>query len=237
MAEGAAPLALARGDLAFTLIRSDRRTLGITVTADGDVIVRAPCRAATARVLAFVDARADWIAAARARLATRPPRTPPSTFVEEEMHRHLGTPYRLAVETGLRPAVRIEDDRLVLTMHRPNRIEARAALLSAWRRAEATRVYADRLTALLPPFVARGFARPPMTIRVLRRRWGSMGRSGEMTLSLDLIRAPLPAIDFVIAHELCHLVHFDHGPGFKALMSATMPDHRERRALLERALR
>ncbi len=165
------------------------------------------------------------------------PRTPSPAHAEGEIHLHLGQPYRLAVETGLRPQVRLDGERLVLTLHRPGRLEARATLLNAWRMAEARAVYEDRLAALFPPFAARGFPRPGLTIRALKRRWGSMSRSGQMTLSADLIRAPIPAIDFVIAHELCHLVHFDHGPGFKALMRETMPDHAARRAMLERALR
>ena len=102
---------------------------------------------------------------------------------------------------------------------------------------EARRVYAARTAELFAPFCARGFALPPITVRVLKRRWGSMSRDGRMTLSLDLIRAPVAGIDFVIAHELCHLVHFDHGPGFKALMTEVMPDWPARRLMLERALR
>ena len=222
---------------AYTLIRSDRRTLGITVAADGAVSVRAPRRAALALIARFVAARADWIAAAQARFAARPPRTPPPAWEAGETHLHLGQPYTLAVETALRPHVRLEAGRLVLALHRPARIEARAALLAAWRRTEAVRIYAERLHALFPPFAARGFTLPPLTIRALKRRWGSMSRDGRMTLSADLIRAPIAGIDFVIAHELCHLVHFDHGPGFRALMSVTMPDHAHRRALLEAALR
>ncbi len=237
MAKRGGGVALTRGDLAFTLIRSDRRTLAIVIDAEGAVIVRAPKRAAERRVLAFVEDRRAWISDTRARVAARPPRTPPPTFAEGEVHLHLGQAYRLAVETGLRTGVRLEGERLMLSLHRPARIEARAVLLARWRLAEARRVYAERLAALFPPFAARGLALPPITVRTLKRRWGSLARDGRMTLSRDLIRASVEAIDFVIAHELCHLVHFDHSPGFKALMAATMPDHVARRATLERALR
>ena len=228
---------LRHAEVDFTLVRSDRRTLGITVTGDGHTIVRAPLRVALPRVLAFVAERRPWIAAARARFAALPPRTAPPGFADGEVHLHLGRPYLLAVERGLRAGVRLDGDRMVLTLHRPDRTLARAALVKAWRRGQARAVYAERLAAMFPPFAARGFALPALTIRTLKRRWGSMSRDGRMTLSADLIRAPLDAIDYVIAHELCHLVHFDHGPGFKALMSCTMPDHARRRLLLEAALR
>lgn len=236
MAE-AAEARLTRGGAGFMLVRSDRRTLGITVTIEGGVIVRAPRRLAEARVLAFVDERCAWIARAQARMTALPARTPPAAYVDGEVHLHLGAPYRLASETVLRPGVRIEGERLILGLHRPAQVDARAALLEQWRMGEARRVYAERLAALFPPFAAQGFALPPITVRVLKRRWGSMSRDGRMTLSLDLIRAPVDGIDFVIAHELCHLVHFDHGLGFKKLMSETMPDWPARRVMIERALR
>lgn len=228
---------LARGATGFTLVRSDRRTLGITVTAEGAVIVRAPRRVADARVLAFVDERRAWIARAQARFAALPARTPPPAYADGEVHLHLGVPYRLASETGLRPGVRIEGERLVLSLHRPAQVDARAELLARWRLGQARRVYGERTAALFGPFAARGFMLPPITVRTLRRRWGSMSRDGRMTLSADLIRSPIEAIDFVIAHELCHLVHFDHGPGFKALMTEVMPDHAARQQLLVAALR
>ncbi len=237
MAERVSTIHLARGDLAFTLVRSDRRTLGITVTAEGEVIVRAPRRVAQARVLAFVDTRGDWIAKARARFAALPLRTSPPTFVEGETHLHLGQPYALAVETGLRLGVRLEGERIVLALHRPSDLARRAALMRAWRFAEARALYPARVAAQFAGFAARGFTLPPVTIRALQRRWGSMSRDGRMTLGLDLIRAPLACLDFVVAHELCHLVHFNHGPEFRALMDETMPDHAQRRAMLEAALR
>ena len=217
---------------AFTLVRSDRRTLGLVVNRNGALTVRAPRRASARTINTFVAARAAWIAAARARLTALPARAPPPGYGDGAVHRHLGRDYVLKAERGLRTGVRLQGDALMLTLHRPADERARERTLAAWRRAEAERLFAERLATLMPPFAARGLAVPPVTVRVLRRRYGSMSRSGRMTLALGLLRAPLAAIDYVIAHELCHLVHFDHGPGFRALMNATMPDHRARRAML-----
>jgi predicted metal-dependent hydrolase len=57
-----------------------------------------------------------------------------------------------------------------------------------------------------------------------------------MVLSRDLIQAPQACIDYVIAHELCHLVHADHGSGFCRLLEEVMPDHRLRKERLEQAM-
>lgn len=220
----------------YMLVRSDRRTLGISVARDGAVIVRAPRRAPAGMVAAAVARRAEWIAWQQARFAALGPPASPPTWVEGEAHRHLGRDYRLAVERGLRQGVRLDADLLMLTMHRPERVTARAALVDRWRREAARSVCEEAIGRLMPAFAARGHARPTLTIRVLKRRWGSMSRNGAMTLSRDLVRAPFSAIEFVVAHELCHLVHFHHGPAFHALLAEIMPDHRARRTELERAL-
>ncbi len=70
----------------------------------------------------------------------------------------------------------------------------------------------------------------------MRTRWGSMSPKGNMSLRLDLIRAPDECIDYVILHELCHLVHPNHGREFWALVERLVPDWKRRKRLLESLL-
>ena len=78
-----------------------------------------------------------------------------------------------------------------------------------------------------------GLPAPQLRVRKMRSRWGSCSRSAVITLNLELIRMPLPCIDYVITHELCHLVEFNHGPRFYALQARFIPDWKERKRLLE----
>ena len=68
----------------------------------------------------------------------------------------------------------------------------------------------------------------------MKTRWGSCRARGAITLNLKLMQVPKPYIDYVIAHELCHLVEHNHSPRFYALLDRVMPDWRERRRGLNR---
>jgi predicted metal-dependent hydrolase len=63
-----------------------------------------------------------------------------------------------------------------------------------------------------------------LAVRSLRRRWGSCSVRGQITLAAQLIELPLPLIDYVIAHELCHLRHMDHSPAFHRALLRLLPD-------------
>ena len=72
-----------------------------------------------------------------------------------------------------------------------------------------------------------------LTVRSLKRRWGSCSVRGQITLAAQLIELPLPLIDYVLCHELCHLRRMDHSPDFHTALQRLLPDARER----EKAIR
>ncbi len=164
------------------LIRSRRRTLGLEVTREGHVIVRAPLRASAASIERFVQEHAEWIQKAQARQRAR------------------------------------------LAAH-PEPDEAGQAVLMRRAREE------------LPPKVAyyaqrMGLQPTGMTITSARTRFGSCSPKNRLCFSWRLMDYPEAAIDYVVVHELAHIVHKNHGPQFWALVERYMPDYRARRALL-----
>jgi hypothetical protein len=80
-----------------------------------------------------------------------------------------------------------------------------------------------------PPFLRLGIDYPSL----VTRRWGSFTAAGNLVLNRDLIRASPRLIDYVVAHELAHGSHPDHGPEWQSLLTRVMPDWHERKALLE----
>ena len=67
-------------------------------------------------------------------------------------------------------------------------------------------------------------------MRSLKRRWGSCSARGDIMLAAQLIALPLPLIDYVLFHELCHLRYMNHSPAFHALLHRLMPDAKTREA-------
>ncbi|MBD1917273.1 MULTISPECIES: M48 family metallopeptidase [Cyanophyceae] len=81
-----------------------------------------------------------------------------------------------------------------------------------------------------------GTPAPPLHIRRLTRRWGSLTATSTLILNRALIRASTKAIDYIITHELCHLVYPDHGRDFVELLTRTLPDWELRKHRLEKQL-
>lgn len=95
----------------------------------------------------------------------------------------------------------------------------------------------EKARAYIPGRVAQyarmmGLAPTAVKINAARTRYGSCSGKNSLNFSCLLMRQPLEAVDYVIVHELAHIVHKNHGPDFYALIARYMPDHRERRAML-----
>jgi len=78
---------------------------------------------------------------------------------------------------------------------------------------------------------------PELKIRKMRTRWGSCTRRGVITLNLELVRMPPACIDYVISHELCHLVEFNHSARFYQLQERFVPDWQVRKRELDELAR
>jgi hypothetical protein len=115
-------------------------------------------------------------------------------------------------------------------------IVVRLAPLADWYRAHAETKLTERFDAITTRFARIVPAKPTLAIRAMQRRWGSYSGKGRITLNIDLVRAPLPCIDYVIVHELAHGRHPNHGRAFFDLLSQMMPDWERRKHALERLL-
>ena len=99
------------------------------------------------------------------------------------------------------------------------------AALDAWYRQRAREVFADRLTAIAAPL--RWVKQLPQTrLQFMTVQWGSCSPSGRITLNPLLVKAPRECIDYVLLHELCHLLHHNHSPKFYRTLDRHMPNWR-----------
>jgi predicted metal-dependent hydrolase len=217
----------------YELIRSRRRTVGITVYPDGRVIVRAPQRAKTADVEAIVRKKGSWIVKKQLMFEQAPPPPPPLRYISGEKHLYLGRAYPLALFWDSKAHVQLTDDQFYLFTPDTASPDRKEKLMREWYRRRAKKVFAERLAACHPTAVPLGIPYPELKIRLMKRRWGSCATNkGSILLNLRLIQTPVPCIDFVILHELAHFKARYHNATFYALMDQLLPDWRARRAAL-----
>ncbi len=228
-----ASLAFGSTTIDFALRRSNRRrTVSIAVDGDEGVVVTAPLGAERAAVDRVVRARALWILERLRRRRDRAPPPPPRELVSGETFRYLGRQVRLVLDRKAAVApVRLEASRLVLPVPRglPREHEsdyARAALVD-WYTARAARLLPRRAAAWAPVV---GAAPACVLVSEPGKRWGSAASDGTVRFNWRIVQAPRRLIDYVVAHELVHLVHPDHGRAFWALLGRVMPDYEARRA-------
>ncbi len=213
---------------------STRRTLGIEVHPDRRVVVRAPVDCPEEVIAQRVHKRAGWISRQLAEFQRYSPRTPQRQYVSGETHLYLGRQYRLRIAPGEPASVRMSRGHLVVTLPGKPEPERVKAMLHRWYLDHARAVFREVLDEYLPRY--KGHQAPRIIIRAMQSRWGSLSPAGTMTLNANLIRAPRACIEYVVAHELCHLQHRNHDARFFRLLGRIMPDWDRRKQRLETAL-
>ncbi len=225
---------LGQETIAFDLIRSDRHTLGITVNPDSSLTVSAPREATEAAILDRLRRRGSWILKTRRDFDALRPRTPPRRYLAGETHWFLGRQYRLQIDPAAPPGVGLTGTQLMVGGLDPEESSRIRNRVQNWYQREGRRVMSERFEAAFAAFPWTD-RRPRLVVRPMEKRWGSLTAGGRsLLLNRRLAEVGVEAIDYVIVHELCHLVHANHGAAFLALLSDHMPDWQARKVRLER---
>lgn len=142
---------------------------------------------------------------------------------------YLGDEYPLVLDPGTsRSRITLSDGRLIVAgpSAAPQLLQP---MLECWYREQARAVLAERVSAFEPVL---GVRHARITIRDQKTRWGSCSSRGNLNFNWRLVMAPLPVIDYVVIHELAHLVELRHNPRFWETVERSCPDHREHRRWL-----
>lgn len=209
----------------YTVIRSKRKTIAVEITREGGILVRAPLRASRREVAAFVGAHSDWIARKLSQARERKAQSAPRQFREGETFLFLGEPHRLRF-TGDGDYLRRRDGEFLLGSELSSRA---ASLFRTWYRARAREILEDRLGRFAHWM---GVGVKGVRITDAKERWGSCNVSGGLNFAWRLVMAPPEVIDYVIVHELAHLVEMNHSRRFWERVGSVLPDYAVRRKWL-----
>lgn len=221
--------------IAFSVVTSRRRkSVSLRVGPEEGVEIVVPEGVGAEKVHQIVRAKAPWIIQ-KLGLVQEQAKPASKAFVSGESFLYAGRKHRLRVVRTRRAQVDLAFEHgafrvLVPTGTRDDELPGllRPAFVRWYReRAEL------RLEVRVEHYAAKmGLTPAGLVVRDQARRWGSCTRSGVLGFNWRIVMAPLSALDYVVAHELAHLVERDHGRRFWRLVGAVMPDHEDRREWL-----
>ena len=221
------------GDLAVDVVRKDIKNVHLSVhPPTGRVTIAAPSRMTLDTIRVFAISKLAWIRQQQRKLQEQERETP-REFLPRESHYVWGRRYLLTVIEGDQPAtVTLSHSRIVLRVRLGADLAKRQAILDEW--------YREQIKKAVPPLVAKW--EPLMDVKVARihvqrmkTKWGSCNAAaGAIRLNTDLAKKPRECLEYLVVHEMAHLLEPTHNARFVAVMDRFMPKWRSFREALNR---
>lgn len=221
--------------IAFEIDRKERKTLAIEVYPDLSVNVLAPPQVTLEEIKERVLKRASWIVKQRNFFDQFLPRIPKKEYIAGESHLYLGRKYVLKIIHSVEDSVKLKGGNIIILSKTGLNDNDRARILLAqWYRAHAMRTFERTLNQSLEHFKKFDLKIPELQVKRMKSRWGSCTPSGRLILNPEIIKAPSKCVEYIIVHELCHLVHPNHSKHFYSLLVSIMPDWKRWKLRLEK---
>lgn len=217
----------------FDLQYSNRKSLGITVTPELNVLVKAPTDTSLEKVKEKLRKKAPWIIRQQSFFLSFHPKTPARKFKGGETHLYLGRQYRLKIKSAKEETVKLKGKFIEVTTSKNSRVKQ---LVSDWYIENARTKFPIIAKPLIDKFKRHKVEPSSIVLRDMPTRWGSCTPKGKIILNPELIKAPKGCIEYVIVHELCHLIHHDHTQRFMDLQTKEMKDWEKWKTKLEKLL-
>ena len=215
-------------DIEYTLQRSQRKTASIYIERDGKVSVLVPEELSNSQVEELLEGKRKWIYRNLAEWedlnATRVQRD----YVNGEGFMYLGRSYRLKLVDEQEAPLLLKDGYFCLLSNNGSAPNADNAFKNFYRDKgkrkipERVAYYQDRM----------GVEANVVKIMELKNRWGSCTPEGNMNFHWKCMMAPSSVIDYIVVHELAHLIHSNHTQAFWNEVDKVMPDYADRKEWL-----
>jgi predicted metal-dependent hydrolase len=221
------------GEIAVDVVKKDIKNVHLTVyPPTGKVRISAPLRMDLDTIRVFAISKLGWIKQQRKK-ASEQEREPPREYLDRESHYVWGKRYLLKViERDAAPGVELKHNQMLLRVRPATGEERKQAVLDAWYRAQ--------LKEAVPSLIAKW--EPLMGVKVerafvqrMKTKWGGCSPgAGSIRLNTDLAKKPRECLEYIIVHEMAHLLEPTHNSRFIALMDLFIPQWRFCREALNR---
>ena len=151
-----------------------------------------------------------------------------------ERHKYLGHFYTLSVmQTTAEPSVRIQGENMIMEVNDPGNRKQKELALDMWYREQAREVFVPILAGAIVKAAKYCLQMPQLRIYRMLDRWGSCSpKSKILILNLELIKVPIPCIEYIELHEMIHFKYPSHDFGFNSALGNLMPDWKQREDFL-----
>ncbi len=219
----------------YHLERKNVKNINLRIRCDGSVWVSANDSVPEQYIHDFVQKKQCYIEKVQSAFRElNSHQTQERQYVSGESFYLLGHSLRLKVTQNKKESVHTDGVYLFLNVRDINHFEHKKRMIMRFYHHQCNQVFSDVLAEVYQKFHRYGFDMPVFKLRTMKTRWGScIAKKGVITLNKRLIEAPLNCIEYVITHELCHLVHPNHSKAFYEMLTVAMPDWRERKSLLD----
>jgi predicted metal-dependent hydrolase len=217
-------------EVPYRVCRSTRRwrTISLSFGHDHGLRVMVPVYTSARRIKRLLDERASWIRTRYLQLNRHGPFRQTDEFKHGADILYLGQKYRLQIACRpVRKSVCVLGSS-TMEVTAGNEEKARQAILK-WYRAQAEALLAERIQPLAEQL---GVRYRSLTVTNARRLWGCCTHKNDIRINWRILLAPLPLVDCLLAHELCHIVHKNHSKKFWALLEKIIPDQHARKKQL-----
>lgn len=219
------------GGIPVEVVFKDIRNVHLSVyPPDGRVRIAAPSGMSLDTVRVFAIAKLAWIKQQQRKLRDQERETP-REYLDRESHPIWGRRYLLkVVEAEAAPSVELKHGRMHLKVRPDTPAEKKQAIIEAWYRGQL-RQAAPALIATWAPLL--GVTVTHFRVRRMRTKWGSCNpRGNSILLNTELAKKPRECLEYIVVHELAHLLEPTHNARFIGLMDRFLPNWRQRREQL-----
>ncbi|PJD92709.1 MAG: zinc metalloprotease [Legionella sp.] len=206
----------------FTLTRKAIKRINLRIHADARIHISAPLKCPINTIQHFLEDKKDWIIKHRTRLLATPIQPEPQ-FHSGALHLFLGQRYPLIIHEHMaQQKIVLENNHLYCYIKKNASADTIQSMLQVW--------YREQLSQLLPQLIQKwepiiGVTVHQWSIRAMTTRWGSCHVTRKkICINLHLIQKPLSCLDYVVVHEMVHLLEASHNKRFYTLMTQFMPE-------------
>jgi predicted metal-dependent hydrolase len=214
--------------LAYDVTRTNRKTIALKVSPDGDLKVTAPINISDDEIQSVIQKKKFWLYKTINKTKEKVSSRLKKEYISGELFWYLGKRYRLDVCHCEHSGLKFQYSKFILNVADRDRAEE---LFKAFYKQKAK----EKIYSQVEKYAKQmGVNYSEVKFLDMKKRWGSCTNAGNIILNTHLVKAPMYVIDYVIVHELAHLIEFNHSKKFWNIVKTQISDYKEHMQWLDK---